>query len=48
MGPSKERQLILKRHKLLHSFQGRVFKGNIMGEGCRVPDQLIDILIGWW
>ena len=29
--------------------QGRVFKGNIRGEVCRVPEQLVDILlIHWW
>ena len=48
--PSKEKgQLMLKRPELPYGFQGRVFKGNIRGEGCRMPDQLLDILlIGWW
>ena len=48
-GPSKEDgQLMLKRPEFPGGFQGRVFKGNIRGECCRVPDQLADILlIGW-
>ena len=34
-GPSKEkRQRMLKRPKLPDGFQRRVFKGNILGEGC--------------
>jgi len=36
---------MFKRPVLLNSFQGMVFKGNILGEGCRVYDFL---LIGWW
>ena len=39
------RQFVLKRPELPDSFQGRVFKGNIWSEGCRVHDFL---LIGWW
>lgn len=37
-------QLMLKRTELTSSFQGRIFKGNIRGEGCRVHDFL---LTGW-
>ena len=37
---------MLIRPELLNSFQGRVFKGNIIRfEGGRVHDQLIDILL---
>ena len=44
--PSKEQgQLMLKRPKLSNGFEGRVFKGNIWGEGCRVDDFLP---IVWW
>ena len=44
--PNKEKGwLILKRPELPDGFQGRVFKGNIWGEGRRVCDFL---LIGWW
>lgn len=48
--PSKENgQLMLKRPELLDGFLRRVFKGNIWSEGCKVPEQLVDILpIGWW
>ena len=48
--PSKEnKQLVLKRPELPNGFQGRVFKSNIRGVGCRVPDQLVDVpLIAWW
>ena len=35
--PNKEnRQLMLKRPELPSGFQGRVFKGNIRGECCRL------------
>ena len=49
MGPNKENgQLVFKRPELLDGSWGRVLKGNIKGEGCRVLDQLVDILlIGW-
>ena len=48
-GPSKEnRQLMLKRPELPDGFQRRVSKGSIRGEGCRVPDQLVDILLISW
>ena len=36
---------MLKRAKLHDDFWGRVFKGKIWGEDCRVCDFL---LIGWW
>lgn len=29
-------------------FQGKVFKGSIRSEGCRVPDQVMDILLIDW
>ena len=36
---------MLKRPEPPDGFQGRVFKGNIIRfEGCRVHDQLVDIL----
>ena len=42
-------QLMLKRPKLPNGFQGKVFKSNMKGEGCGMPNQLMDIfLIGWW
>ena len=44
--PSGEKgQLMFKGPELPDGFQGRVFKGNIRGEGCRVCDQLIDFLL---
>lgn len=53
--PSRENGwLMLKRPKLPKGFQGRDFKGKLKervaeGEGCRMPDQLMDIfLVGWW
>ena len=50
MLPRKEnKQFMFKRPKLPNSFQGRVFKGNVRDKDCRVPDQLVNILlIGWW
>jgi len=40
--------LVLKRPELPDGFQGRVFKGNSIGVGCKVPDQLMDtLLLGW-
>lgn len=40
---------MLKRPELFDGFQGTVFRGSIMGEGCRVPDQLMDVLlVGRW
>ena len=45
-GSSKENgQLMLKNLKLPDGLGGKVFKGKIWGEGCRVCDFL---LIGWW
>ena len=42
-GTSKvDGQLMLKRPKLPVGFKGRVFKGNIKGEACRVHDKLVD------
>ena len=45
-GPCKKnRQLMLKKPKLLDGFRGRVLIGKICGEGCKACDLP---LIGWW
>ena len=36
-----------QRHKLPDGFQGRVFKGNINGVGCRVPDKTLNLFSDW-
>ena len=36
----RDRQLVIKRPELSNGFQGRVFKGKIWGDGCRVHDRL--------
>ena len=36
---------MLRRPELLNSFWPRDFKCNINGEGCKVCDQLVDILL---
>ena len=49
-GPSKEsRQLVFQRPELLNGFQGKDFKVRVRKGGCRMHDQLVDILlIGGW
>ena len=45
-GPSKEnRQLVLKKTEFFNGLGGRVSKGKIWGEGCRVCDFPV---FGWW
>ena len=40
--PSKEKgQLIFKRSQIPDSFQARVFKNSVRGEGHRIRDQLL-------
>lgn len=49
--PSKEsRHLVLKRPALLGAFLRKVFPDKVREEGCRVRNQLMDILLlgGWW
>ena len=42
-------QLVPRRPELPSGFQVRVLKGNNRGEGCRMCDQLVDLLlIGKW
>ena len=42
-------QLVFKRPKVPHGFQGRVFKDRVREGDFGVPDQLMAILlIGWW
>ena len=44
----ESRQVVLKRPELPGGFQGNVFKDG-EGEGCRMCDQLMDVLLtGWW
>ena len=49
-GPCKEKECLrVKRPKLLHVFEGSIFKGKVREWGCRVYDQLIcHSLIGQW
>ena len=40
---------MLRRPELLDGFWAKGFKCNIKGEGCKVCDQLVDILLfGCW
>ena len=46
---SKENeQSILKILEIPNDFQGRVFKGNINGVGCRVPDKTLNLFSDWF
>ena len=45
---SKEHeQSIFKIPEIPNDFQGRVFKGNINGMGCRVPDKTLNLFSDW-
>ena len=40
---------MFKRPNSLKAFRERLFKDRAREEGCRVCDQLMDVLlIGWW
>lgn len=49
-GSSKNGQLVLRRPGLPSGFQAGAFKDGASGEGCRMCEQLTDLLlsIGWW
>ena len=38
-------QLVLERPKLPEGFQGKIYKDKVREEGCRVCDQLMEILL---
>ena len=49
-GSSKIGQLVLRRPGLPSGFQAKAFKDSASGEGCRMCEQLADLLLltGWW
>ena len=49
-GPCKGKECLrVKRPKLLHVFEGSIFKGKVREWGCRVCDELVhSSLMGCW